>query len=292
MSKTFSWKQFIRQLVDLISFYSGYCSFSDLLKFNNGMRILCYHGISEVPTNHYAVSVNEFTMQMDYLVKNNKIVSIDKMVSLFHEINPIQNNTIAVSIDDGYQDFFKYGFPILKKFVIPATVFVPTGFIDDVSKLKKMCRLPQNEYLTWDQIREMGNNGIDFGSHTVSHISLTKLSKREIQFELERSKDRLENELGKSVRGFAYPYGTFRDIDPSIGKLISEIGYSWAVTSISGSNKLGSDNFSLHRTMVERDDGIAGFSRIIKGSLDAWVVMQKCSYYREKGRHYLSQIFN
>lgn len=286
MAKAISIKQFSRQLLSILSFYSGYCSLIELFKLNNGIRIFCYHDISQNPTNHYAVDVKDFAMQMEFLIKNYKIISIDHLVSLLNGRQPIPNNTVAISIDDGFQDFFFYGFPVLKKFAIPATVFLPTGYIDNSSSLLIKPILPQTKFFAWEQIREMSQSGIDFGSHSVSHNSLTKLTPREIQYELVCSKERLESEIGKTINGFAYPYGTFRDINQKIGELIAEIGFSWAVTSISGINKPGLNRFALRRTVIENDDRLAGFKRVVKGSLDGWIIFQKCGYYLKRGKYF------
>jgi peptidoglycan/xylan/chitin deacetylase (PgdA/CDA1 family) len=285
MIRKFHPKQIGRQMLSLVSYYSGFCFLRNCLKMGSGARILCYHGISETPKNQFAVSAENFTAQIHFLTDHFRIVSIDHLVALLQNIHSIPPNTIALSIDDGFQDFYSNGFPILRQFAVPATVFIPTGCIDGDSKSLTHRKLPQNEFLTWDQIREMSLFGIDFGSHSVSHNSLTQLPHREIQYELEYSKERLESEIGKKINGFAYPYGTFRDIDPKIGELIARTGFSWAVTSISGVNKPGSNRFALRRTMIEDKDGLQGFKRAVSGSLDGWIVFQKMGYYLKKGNH-------
>lgn len=285
MAKVISLKQSTRQLLSIISFYTGYSSLLELFKLNNGIRILCYHGISQNPTNHYSVSIKDFTLQMQFLAENYKVISIDHLVSLLHSGQIIPNNTVSISIDDGFQDFYIYGFPVLKKNAIPATVFLPTGYIDNPSSYLIKHKLLQTKFLDWEQVREMSSNGIDFGSHSVSHNSLTQLTRREIQYELAYSKERLESEIGKTINGFAYPYGTFRDIDQKIEELIAETSFSWAVTSISGVNKTGSNRFALRRTMIENEDKLEGFKRAVKGSLDGWIIFQKCGYYLKRGKH-------
>jgi peptidoglycan/xylan/chitin deacetylase (PgdA/CDA1 family) len=272
-------KRFSRRLLSYISFYSGYCLLLEYFKINVGSRILCFHGINENPTSQYAVSATNFAAQMRFLVENYVIVSIEQLVKLLQDIKPISSNIIALSIDDGFQDFYTYGFPVLKHYAIPATVFIPTGFIGNKLKYEKKKVLPQSEFLSWDEIREMNRCGIEFGSHSVSHKSLTKLTQPELRYELEHSKSMMETEIGKEITGFAYPYGTFRDVSPSIEQLLTASGYSWAVTSNSGINKHGSNKFALRRTVIELDDGINGFKRALRGSLDPWIIMQKIGRY-------------
>jgi len=280
VTKAIPLKRFSRQLLSFVSFYSGYCMFSEYLKLNYGARILCFHGISDNPSNQYSVSASDFSIQMRFLADHYDIVPIDQLVRCIQEGKPLSSAMIAVSFDDGYQDFYTHAFPILQRNAIKATVFLPTGSIDGISKYKQV--LPQSEFLSWDQIRELQQNGIDFGSHTVSHSSVTRLNQHETQYELEISKERIEAEIHVSIKGFAYPYGTLRDTDPKIGKWISDSGYSWAVTSISGVNGNKSNPFALRRTVIMRDDGVEGFKRALKGALDGWIVMQKGGYYLER----------
>ena len=280
MTKAIPLRRLSRQLLSFVTFYSGYCRLSEYFKLNRGTRILCFHGISDTPGNSYAVSASDFSKQMGFLADHYDIVSIDQLVTLIQERKPLPSTMIAVSFDDGYQDFYTCAFPILQRNAISATVFLPTGSIDGISKYSHT--LPQAEFLSWDQIRELQQNGIDFGSHTVSHTSVTRLTQHETQDELETSKARIEAEIHMSIKGFAYPYGTLRDTDPKIGKWISNSGYSWAVTSISGVNGNNSNPFALRRTVIMRDDGLAGFKRALKGALDGWIIMQKGGYYLNK----------
>jgi peptidoglycan/xylan/chitin deacetylase (PgdA/CDA1 family) len=280
MTKAISLKRLGREMLSIASFYSGYCALSEYLKLNYGARILCFHGISDNPVSQYAVSTSDFSKQMYLLSGNYKIFSIDQLVTYIRERKLLSPTMIAISFDDGYQDFYTHAFPILQQYSIPATVFLPTSFIDKISKYEQV--LPQSEFLLWDQIREMQQNGISFGSHTVSHTSLTRLTQQQIQNELEYSKARIESETNVSIKGFAYPYGTFRDTDSKIGNLIANSGYSWAVTSISGINNTKSDLFALRRTVIMRNDGLLGFKRALKGALDGWIVMQKGGYYLDK----------
>jgi peptidoglycan/xylan/chitin deacetylase (PgdA/CDA1 family) len=280
MTPKTSLKQLTRKLFSIVSFYSGYCALYEFSKLNYGARILCYHGISDNPTNHYAVSTSDFSKQIKFLADNFEVLTLDQLVARIQKNKPLHPKMIAVSFDDGYQDFYTHAFPILRKYRVSATVFLPVGSMDGDSRYRQI--LPQGEFLSWNQVRELQQNGVDFGSHGVSHTSLTKLTQQEIQYELEHSKARLEAEINKPIKGFAYPYGTLRDSSEKIGKLIADSGYSWAVTSVSGVIKNKSNPFALRRTVIMSDDGATGFRRALKGALDGWIIMQRGGYYLNK----------
>ncbi len=268
MSPIISKKHLLRQFFSMAAYYSGSC-----LLTRKGGRILGFHGINASPTNQYAVTAADFEKQMEYLAKHYQVIAVDEMVQRCQHDRDIPKGLVAVTVDDAFEDFYIYAYPVLKRLGIPATVFVPTGPVD--REPNSASKLPQKEFLTWEQIREMAQNGIRFGSHTVSHESLTRLTQEEVRYELTHSKVRLEAELGGTVNGFCYPYGTFRDKNGRIEARVAEAGYVWAVTAISGVNKKGMNPFEVRRTVIVREDGLAGFRRVLKGSLDGWIVMQK-----------------
>jgi len=62
--------------------------------------------------------------------------------------------------------------------------------------------------MTWEQIREWRDNGMEIGSHTISHCALDKLdSEKEITEEVYKSKLIIEQNIGLPVDFFCYPYG-------------------------------------------------------------------------------------
>lgn len=98
--------------------------------------ILCYHQVlpgdqirSDVsPNRGLAVSVERFEEQMRYISENYNVVSMDRMVE--HIQSGGKEFFVAVTFDDGYKDNYLYAYPILKKYGIPATIYVITRFLE------------------------------------------------------------------------------------------------------------------------------------------------------------------
>jgi peptidoglycan/xylan/chitin deacetylase (PgdA/CDA1 family) len=272
-------KRLARLGVSSAAFFGGYCSLAKALGASHSARILCYHSISDRPKNEFAVSTQDFARQMQFLSERFTIVSVDQWVDLLRGNELLPDRVVAVTIDDGYRDAYTHACPILTRLAIPATVFLPVAFIGSGSSERTEGQSPQTDFLSWDQVREMSRAGIVFGSHTLTHVSLTDLTYQEVKYQLERSKARLEAEIGKPVTGFAYPYGTFRDFSPEIKQFVASAGYSWAVTGTSGINKHKTDRFALRRTKVERDDGMVVFEKAVRGALDLWIVVDRLGWF-------------
>jgi peptidoglycan/xylan/chitin deacetylase (PgdA/CDA1 family) len=90
--------------------------------------------------------------------------------------------------------------------------------------------------ITWEQAREMQENGIHFGSHTVTHGILSRMDQAEQQRELIQSKRRIEEALGKPVQAIAYPVGRFSSINDDVLYETSCAGYRLGACYESGVN--------------------------------------------------------
>jgi peptidoglycan/xylan/chitin deacetylase (PgdA/CDA1 family) len=105
--------------------------------------------------------------------------------------------------------------------------------------------------LSWDQIKEMSDYGIEIGSHTVTHPYLTSLTRDQLEYELGESKKEIEKHTGRSVRSIAYPAGVY---DEEVVECVKECGYQFGLSYEHGVGKLTKDDpFSIPRIHVETD---------------------------------------
>jgi peptidoglycan/xylan/chitin deacetylase (PgdA/CDA1 family) len=111
---------------------------------------------------------------------------------------------------------------------------------------------PLYAFMAWDQVREMDASPlIDFGAHTVDHVSLAKVPNDEMRDQIDRSVAALERELGHRCLFFSYPEGQGDDFDECVIGHLLRNGFDHAPSAIDGVNKLpGTDPFHLLRTMV------------------------------------------
>jgi peptidoglycan/xylan/chitin deacetylase (PgdA/CDA1 family) len=113
---------------------------------------------------------------------------------------------------------------------------------------------PSAEYklLSWDDVRKLAADGVEFGSHTRSHPILSKIFEpAELQKEIVGSKKRLDEELGFSALHFCYPNGTRADYDGRTIAFVKDCGFVTAVTAESGFNYATTDPFQLFRLGVD-----------------------------------------
>ena len=116
-------KKFVLRVMERLGGFS-------LLQWKNRHQplILMYHRIIE-DASIAGLSPSAFEQQIIYIKKHFRIVPID---TLIHEIetHSLKPSTIAITFDDGHYDFYENAWPILKKYDIPASLYITTGFVD------------------------------------------------------------------------------------------------------------------------------------------------------------------
>jgi peptidoglycan/xylan/chitin deacetylase (PgdA/CDA1 family) len=164
----------------------------------------------------------------------------DQMIYLFKYTNPIPINYnapllsnyryVVITFDDGLRSVIDNALPILKKYNIPATFFIPTGYIGKIADWENKSH--QERYsesvITKEDIANLPYKIISVGSHTISHKDLTNLSENEILNEIKHSKDTLESILNKKIEMLSFPYGAYNS---EISQLARKNEYIYILSS-------------------------------------------------------------
>ena len=122
--------------------------------------------------------------------------------------------------------------------------------------------------MSWDEVRTLTRNQVEFGAHTRTHPILSKIEDRgHLRDEILSSRDRLVAELGQPVLHFCYPNGRERDIGPTVLEVIREGGFETAVTTVEGMNRLNSsaNPFLLKRLGVSPLMNLQYFAELLAG---------------------------
>jgi len=300
--------------------------------------ILMYHrvlkdddeDISFVQPGMY-VTESVFESQMKYLSTHYQMISMNDLLESWHGRRlGTDNRYCVVTFDDGWLDNYSNAYPILKKYRIPATIFLTTSFIGTnrwfwpdkagyllnnenhdfrnillrVDSLKGVSRdivrsmqsiikgqsrqekknlidsvieilksfpeetieeildslyqsvnlsLPtKNCLLGWDNVKEMSNDLISFGSHTCNHKILSRVTLEEAKYELEKSMQTLIKKNVNYVPVIAYPNGNYNQ---EIINIIKGLGYRAAVTTKFGFvDKSFCDPYEINRIGIHNDN--------------------------------------
>ena len=106
--------------------------------------------------------------------------------------------------------------------------------------------------MQWSEVRELAKNGVEVGAHTVTHPILSRIADHaELVEEIERSKRRIEEELGRPVLHFNYPYGRWEDFNDETVKVVEQCRFQTAVTAEHGLNSRAANPFLLRRLSAD-----------------------------------------
>ena len=194
------------------------------------MTILCYHAIDPDWSSPIAVTPTDFAAHAGWLARNRRVVPLAQAVVEMDRAGRLPRGTNALTFDDGFASVHALALPLLRRLGLPATVFVvaetlaPGGrevdWVDDPPARGLRA-------LSLDQVLEMLDHGVSFGSHSFAHRDLTTLSDAEVERDLRDSRELLEALLDRPVPFLAYPRG--RNNDGS-RRAAARAGYSHAFT--------------------------------------------------------------
>ena len=271
-------------------FYSGLILFIKKIgSYKGGVKILTFHRINDDSFDpvEMNIKVGIFEKLIGYLKEKYTIISLQNAIELIDSGESIPKSAIILTFDDGYRDNYLNAFPILKKYRVPATIFLTVGAIDTggilwwdsigeafkrtdkayEDKLKtarevilsaKYLGKDEREalvksmgeklgvdltdntdsvsMLSWEDIKNMSNNGISFGSHGMSHSILTTLSPEDAKFEIAESKKIIKEKTGLDVKIFSYPNGSEKDFNEDIIQMLRNNRYIAACSLMRGVN--------------------------------------------------------
>jgi peptidoglycan/xylan/chitin deacetylase (PgdA/CDA1 family) len=234
--------------------------------------VLMYHGISDEPEEsppYYRTRTAPavFRSHLRHLkAQGYASADLDDLPGLLSREGSVSVPRVVITFDDGFRDFHTCAFPALREYGFNATMFLPTGFIQARRRSFK-----GRDCLTWSEVRELREQGVHFGSHTVQHPRLHGMSWPDIQCELRDSKASLEDNLSEPVTTFAYPFA-YPAADPDFVQrfeaLLEDTGYVCNVTTLIGRVRSGDNVFRLPRLPINSCDDLELFAAKLQGGYD------------------------
>jgi peptidoglycan/xylan/chitin deacetylase (PgdA/CDA1 family) len=240
-----------------------------------GLRILMYHRVDRSPAyDQLTVSPERFEEQIAYLAQHCRVISLAQAVTELTAGSATRPG-VVVTFDDGYRDNLLHALPVLRRYALPATIFVTTRFCDQTLSHPRYGAESAGLHLTWDEVRALAREpGISIGSHTVTHPFLSRIEQSAAVSEISGSREIISRHLGVPADFFCYPSG---DLTRREKQLVAAGGYRAAVSVAPGVNRSGADLYALRRTEVTDRDGARELALKLAGAYDPihWVLHRR-----------------
>ncbi|XVU22109.1 polysaccharide deacetylase family protein [Actinoplanes sp. CA-054009] len=169
---------------------------------------LMYHSVSAVggPMRDLAVPPELLREQLSALGDAGyRLVGLTEALELIDRGST--EKLVAVTFDDGYRDFLTRGVPILRETGAKATLYASVGHLGGTAGWLGRWAPDFGPMLTWDELAEVRDAGVEIGNHSMIHHPLDVLPPAQLRDEIVNSHRELEQRLGTRVRSFAYPHG-------------------------------------------------------------------------------------
>lgn len=163
--------------------------------------------------------------------------------------NRFKKKYIILTVDDGYKNNYDIMFPVLKKYGMKAVIFLVSDETYNRWDVEKFGE-EKLELMQPDEVKEMIDSGlIEFGGHTLTHCDFHKIDIEQAKKEIYKNKEKLEEKYKINLTTFAYPYGHLTE---DVKKIVKEAGYSFAVSTDTGSGYIEDDRYEIRRSGIDR----------------------------------------
>lgn len=207
-----------------------------------------------------------FAKQMAFLKREGFVFyTVSETIEHYMAKGSFPARGLAVTFDDGWKDNYENAFPIIRDYGVKATIFLISSCLGQFSVKAQSEGESEREHLSLENVLEMSEYGIEFGSHTLNHKLLDRIPLNEVKTEVEESKRQIEELLNKPCKVFAYPGGHYNE---AARHAVEEAGYIAAFSTTYGPTD-HFDPHALNRTeILRRDRFLYQFARKIKPLLD------------------------
>jgi peptidoglycan/xylan/chitin deacetylase (PgdA/CDA1 family) len=196
-----------------------------LIRFH-GPVILCMHSVGP---GFDAMPSSIFRCLLDELLEHRyQFLTADDVICA----RVLRRNTVLLTFDDGRKDNYDIILPILREYRIAATFYICPGLVGTRAAVSSHpdCDDAASgrftfDMMNWEAVRELRDSGMCIGSHTASHLDLTRCADSQLEEQIAGSKYTLERQLKIAVRHFSYPWGRF---DARVLRSVRAAGYETA----------------------------------------------------------------
>lgn len=221
------------------------------------LPIIMYHQVKPTGLSKDVISPYEFESDLQYLYENEyNTITMSELIDFVYHDQPLPDNPIMITFDDGYQSTYKYAFPLLKKYNNKMVMSIIGKSTDDFTRVHD--ENVNYSHLSWNRINEMLDSGLveiqnhTYNLHTTKKGRIGAKPKPGETFtdynlilaeDLTKLQDQIESITGESPTTFTYPYGEFSEETITI---LEELGFQAGLTCDYGVNIIRRNNTNLY----------------------------------------------
>jgi peptidoglycan/xylan/chitin deacetylase (PgdA/CDA1 family) len=226
------------------------------------LPILMYHAVAPTQSEGLAISSEKLEEQFKYLVdKGYKTYHFNELMGL--NILPSKNN-IVLTFDDAYVSQLEFAYPLLQKYKLKATFFIPMKYIGQQDYWNEITA----PIMDLNQLQSLDPGVIELAYHSYAHKNYNKLSEAEVQIDtLNAFNVATESQLPLQPY-LAYPYGKYPKKDPKKSSFFQQLDSFQFQLGLRIGNRVNSfplkDLFEVQRIDVKGEWSFRKFRKKIR----------------------------
>jgi len=221
-----------------------------------------YHHVSAVESTDLTIGARRLEEQFKWLNENNfrtwHFSELEKLTQL-----PSGKNVI-ITFDDAYISFKELALPLLKKYNLKATLFVPLEFPGKTDEWYS----GQNPIMTSTELKSLDPSLVELGYHSFAHKKYHQMSPAEIKEDLDKCREIIKAENFNFYPALAYPYGKYPRDKSAKGQFIKYLEGEGFIFGLRIGNRLNSfpfkNPFEIQRLDIKGEYDLSKFKRKIK----------------------------
>ena len=246
--------------------------------------VLCYHRIvpdpfqDRIPSS--CLAPDPFATQLQFLKDEGfTTLTLNEYAGMVRGDLAIPDRAVLITFDDGYRDFATIAEPIAAAAGARINLFLCTGLPEGANPsvyerrsrglLDHQARYPSHwTGLSWDEVRDLRDRGVELGFHSHHHESYGRLSQAGMAADVDRGLTVWRNQLGALPTAFAFPKGGYGACPASAVTVLRRSGFSLLFSTYLGRTRLPSDEPILDRIVIHQEDDLGVFRRKLFGAYD------------------------
>ncbi len=217
-----------------------------------------YHNITPKPdlSSGLTLSVAKFEEQLNFLVEYG---FVSYFVSELENLDFIANKSVAITFDDVTENQLLYALPLLQKYKIKATFFIPFSYVGKTD----LWNNGSEKIMSVAQLKLLDTTVVELGHHSFFHKRYDSIMMEEIQLDFDKSFQFISENQLKVNAALAYPYGNFPKKEPQKTEFFSLLEKNNIKLAFRIGNRVNTfpfkNKFEINRIDIKGQDSLFSF---------------------------------
>ncbi len=225
------------------------------------LPILMYHNITKriSDSKGLTIGVDVLEAQLAYLaMKGYKTFHFSELQD-FNSSNPLPKKTVIITFDDVYVNQMDLAYPLLQKYNLKATFFIPFKFVDGVDSWNESTE----KIMSVEQLKSLDESVVELGLHSFNHNKYSEMSIEDVDSDFEQCTDFVKRHKLPVNNVVAYPFGKYPRKNPEQTEFFNCLHKHQMAYGLRIGNRVNSfpfkNNYEVQRIDIKGEDSLAKF---------------------------------